>query len=108
MTHRKEDVAKVHEEVNDGTDASKVRSVTRYYEAYAEDVVCEHLPVIFSTLLRVDHVDLVKPPSELSEVIEFCEAGEEGDGVSAPQLLWGERRGDAPEYDLGVSSARNT
>jgi len=57
--------------VDDRPHAGKVRDITSRKQGNRQDVMSEHLPVVVSSFFAVDHVYLVKPPSELSEVVEF-------------------------------------
>lgn len=47
----------------------------------------KHLPVIVPSLLAMDHVDLVTPPTELSKVVELGKSGEKDRWVCTPELL---------------------
>ena len=69
---------------------SKIPDIARCDEYDGQDMMCEHLPVILPPFLAEDHVDLVKPPSKLSEVIEFGECRQQDRWVSPPKLF---RRG---------------
>jgi hypothetical protein len=73
-TYWEENVAKVHQSVNNRSDSGKVRSVRRGNESNGQQVVSEHLPMILPPLFTVDHVDLVEPPTKLSEIIELRQA----------------------------------
>lgn len=66
------------------SDPGEVPGITRYHQSDRQDVVTKHLPVIVSAFLGVDDVDLMEPPSELSEIVEFGECWKENDGVGAP------------------------
>jgi hypothetical protein len=61
--------------MDDRSDSRIVHVVARDDESDGQDMVREHLPVIFTWFLRVNHVELVEPPAELSEVVEFREGG---------------------------------
>ena len=54
-----------------------------------QNVMCQHLIVVRPAFLSVDDVDLVQPPSELGEVVEFGESRQVSDGVRAPEGLGG-------------------
>jgi len=54
-------------------------------------VVGKHLPVVLSWLFRVNNVELMEPPSELGEVVELSQGGEEGMWVSSTKGLWRKR-----------------
>lgn len=70
-THRQEDIAKVHEHVNDRPYPRKVHDVASDNKRNGQDVMGKHLPMVVPTFFGVDHVDLMIPPTELSEVVEF-------------------------------------
>jgi hypothetical protein len=75
MTHRKEDITKIHKNVNDCADPREIDVIAAGDKEDGQDVMGKHLPVILSWLFRMNHVDLVEPPPELSEVVEFRQAG---------------------------------
>lgn len=85
--YRKEDIAKVHEDVNDGSDTGEVAEVAADDEEDGEDVVCEHLVVVGPALFRVEHVELVEPPAELREVVELCQGWQRRCRVRSPERL---------------------
>lgn len=70
-THRQENIAEIHEEVNDRPDPGEMRNVAPRDQDNGQYVMSEHLPVIVPSLLRINHVELMEPPPELREVIEF-------------------------------------
>lgn len=41
-----------------------------------DEVVGQHLPVVFATLLNVDHKDLLEPEAELREDVELVQGTE--------------------------------
>jgi hypothetical protein len=61
--------------MNDSSDPSIIHTIARDDECNRQDVMGKHLPVILPWLFRVNNVELVEPPSELSEVIEFSQGG---------------------------------
>ena len=85
QTHRQKDVAQVEQAMYDRADSTKTCDVARDDQADAQNVMGEHLPMIATPFLGVDHVDLVEPPAELGEIVELCESWEVNDGICAPQ-----------------------
>ena len=83
-TYGQEDIAEIHKDVNDRTDSGVIHVVARDDQGDGQDVMRKHLPVILPWLFRVNNVELVEPPSELGEVIEFGHGGQEGMWVSGP------------------------
>lgn len=98
-TYRQEDVTQVHQEMKDRADSREMSDVAPGDQHDGQDVVSEHLPVVVPSLLRVDHVQLVEPPAELGEVVEFGEGREVGVGVSRP-YRFGRERGRYPGEDV--------
>ena len=70
-THREKNVAGVHQTENGITDAMEVRDVRAHEESYGYDVMREHLLVVFSLRLEVEHQELVHPEAALHEVVEL-------------------------------------
>lgn len=70
--------------MNDRADSRIIHVVARYNEDDGQDVVGKHLPVVFSWLFRVDNVELMEPPTELGEVVEFRQCWKEVMGVTCP------------------------
>lgn len=73
-THREENVAKVHQSVNNRSDSGKVRGVRGGNETNGQQVMAKHLPMILPPLFTIDHVDLVEPPAKLSEIVKLRQA----------------------------------
>ena len=61
----------LHEIEYDISDLCLVVAVTHEHENAGDDVVAQHLPVVFSPLLDVDDEDLLDPETELYEVVPF-------------------------------------
>lgn len=59
--------------MDDGANSSEMSDVASRQEGDGQDVMGKHLPMIVSPLFGIDHVNLVKPPSELGQVVEFGE-----------------------------------
>jgi hypothetical protein len=70
--------------MNDRADSRIIHIVARDDKDDGQDVVREHLPVVFSWLFRVDNVELMKPPTELGEVVKFRQCWQEVMWVSCP------------------------
>jgi hypothetical protein len=71
-TYCEQNIYYIHEAENNVGYLRLVVPVTRKYQQGRHNVVREHLPVVFSSLLNVDHKDLLKPKSILYENIPFC------------------------------------
>jgi hypothetical protein len=56
---RQNNVGKVHEAENQGTDAVLMISVGAKDKGAGEDMVSEHLPMVLAALLNVHHRDLL-------------------------------------------------
>jgi len=61
--------------MDDCSDSSVIHTIARDDECDGQDVMGKHLPVVLPWLLRVDNIELVEPPSELGEVVEFSQGG---------------------------------
>ena len=73
--------------MNENANASEVPDIARGDEYDGQDMMREHLPMVFPSLLAMYHEDLVTPPTELSEVIEFGECGKEYGRICTPELF---------------------
>lgn len=62
-THWKDNVDNIHNDENQVADACKVVGIRGHDQANGDNVVRQHLPVIFSLLLNVDDVNLLDPES---------------------------------------------
>lgn len=74
QTHGKKDITEIHQGMYQCSNPGKVTNIARTHQSDGDDMVTEHLPVIFPSLFGEDDVDLMKPESELSKVIEFRQA----------------------------------
>jgi hypothetical protein len=52
-----------------------------------DDMVREHLPMVFSPFLNVDHQDLLEPKCVLCQNVPFLQASNLTIGPIAPELL---------------------
>ena len=59
--------------MNDCSDSSIIHTVARDDQCDGKNMVGKHLPVVLPWLFRVNNVELVEPPSELGEVVEFSQ-----------------------------------
>lgn len=82
------------------TDRGKVHGIAPHNQSNGQDVVPKHLPVVFSSLLAVDHEQLVEPPTELGEIVKLGKCWERDDRVCAPELLGRCWRGILTEDNL--------
>ena len=73
-SYRQEQIDHIHNNKNDISGRSLVASVAEKDERRSDDVVSEHLPVIFSAFLDVDNKDLLQPESELSEIVPLVDS----------------------------------
>lgn len=56
-------------------------------QSNGDEVVSEHLPVVFATFLNVDHKDLLKPEAQLSEGIELMQRAKLAVRPIDPEIL---------------------
>lgn len=83
-----------------GPDSREVANIAGHDEGYGQNMMRKHLPVVVPSFLIVNHEYLVKPPSELGEVVKFGERGKMEGWVGAPELLGGSGVGDLPKDAL--------
>lgn len=72
--YRQDDVDKVHDGQNDDSDAHVEVPVGQAHQRRGEDVVGEHLCVVFALLLDVDDKKLLDPEAPLNEVVPLEKA----------------------------------
>lgn len=83
-TYRQEDVTPIKKEEDGNTRPRQMSIVAPGNQANSDDVVTEHLPVIFSALFEVDNNQLSAVESKCEEVIRFDGAGEWSVRVQCP------------------------
>lgn len=67
--YSKKKVNNLHNRQNHISDFGLVIAVTRDHESAGNEMVGEHLPVVFPSFLYVDNKDLLHPKGELHEII---------------------------------------
>ena len=75
ITYWQEKIHDVHDDQDNSSDFGLVVAVAAKYKCRRDDVMREHLPVIFPPLFNVDNDDLLKPECELSQVVPFVQTG---------------------------------
>ena len=85
-----DNVDDVHKAEDEVADAGLVVAVGKDEEEAGDDMMGEHLPVVFAAFFDVDDDDLLEPEGELDEVVVFEERGEEADGEVGPEVGEGE------------------
>lgn len=68
-THRQEDVARIHQDEDNIASRGEMEGVRADEEHDGDDVVREHLPVVFSPLLDVDDENLLARKGTLNKVV---------------------------------------
>jgi hypothetical protein len=72
--YRQNDVDKVHDGQDDDADAHVEVAVGQAHQRSGEDVMGEHLGVVFALLLDVDDENLLDPEAPLDEVVPLEKA----------------------------------
>jgi hypothetical protein len=85
--YREDDVDKVHDAQDDGSDAHVVVSIGEEEERGREEVVGEHLRIVFALLLNVDDQDLLDPEAPLHQVIPLEDAVDLAEGPAFPNAV---------------------
>jgi len=71
LGQREEDVAKVHEDEDEATDAGVVECIRGVDEGDGDDVVGEHLIMVLPVRFGVEDEHLVDPECRLGQVVDF-------------------------------------
>ncbi len=87
VTHRKEKINYVHQNKDNVGDLRLVIAVTAEEQATCDDMMREHLSVVFPALFNVDHHDLLQPECELDKDIELQTAADFPVWPVSPQHL---------------------
>ena len=69
--YSEKNVNRLHKRQNHIPNLSLMVAVTREHESTGDEVVCEHLPMVFPPLLYVDDKDLLQPERKLHEIVPF-------------------------------------
>jgi len=86
QTYLKEYIHHIHQQQNDIPNPRLVKPKAHQDQRTRNDVMREHLPVVFPTLLDVDHDNLLQPECKLHEVVPFHDAGDVDVGEVRPEL----------------------
>ena len=104
-TDRQDDVHGLHQAEDDMSNFGEMMPVARQDQEARNDVVREHLVVVFAALLDVDHNDLLQPERKLDEVVAFHDALQLPVGPGRPHLAEVEPVVGMVEYVLRCWSA---
>lgn len=74
QAYREYDVDKIHKAKDDMAGLDQINAVARENEGTGEDVVREHLHIVFPSLLDIYDDDLLQPECKLYEVVPFEKA----------------------------------
>lgn len=86
MTYGEEDITPIHDHHNQTPNPCKIEEVARAHESNGDDMMGQHLVVIFSTCFSVEDQDLMRVERGLREVVEFEGACEGQVGVTQPGI----------------------
>jgi hypothetical protein len=81
-----------------------MRDVAAHDECDRDDMVCEHLEVVFPALFHVKHDQLVYPTRELAQIVKLDWAGNEPNRVIDPKVLSLEQ--ETREVDINALSEK--
>lgn len=59
----------VHDELENVTNSSIVKVIGTNHQKTSNDVMCKHLVVIFTSVFNMNHVDLLKPTTQLDQIV---------------------------------------
>ena len=85
--YRQDDVDKIHDAQDDGTDAHVVVAVGQKQKRGGKDVMREHLCVILALLLDVDNENLLNPEAPLYKVVPLEKAVSLTEGPAFPDAV---------------------
>jgi hypothetical protein len=62
-------IALVHNELEDVANSSVVKVIGTNNQEASNDVMCKHLVMIFTSVFNMNYVDLLKPTSQLNQIV---------------------------------------
>lgn len=86
-TYRKNQVYSIHHAENQVCYFGLMVAITGENQASGDNVMREHLPMIFPPLLNVDDHDLLEPKGVLSENVPFLQPAHLSIGPIGPEIL---------------------
>lgn len=81
-----EKIHNIHQTKNRDAHFRLMIAVTCEHETASNDVMDEHLPIIFSSLFNVDHNNLLNVEGELYEVVPLVQTSHLSVGPAGPQF----------------------
>jgi hypothetical protein len=86
-THGQYYIDQVHGAQNDNANTGVVVAVGKKEQGNGEDVVGEHLGVVFPLLLDIDHQNLGNPEGPLRKVVELGQTGDLAEWPAFPHAV---------------------
>ena len=85
QAHREANVHRIHETQNHVADSGLVISIAGEHQYACNDMVSEHLPVVFPPLFNVDNDNLLEPEAELYKIVPLHASLQFSIGPACPE-----------------------